>query len=1106
MAQTPRVIKVEETYIPVDPDEHPHHLADSSYEDRLNSPKAIVAYDGKNFLPTAYGYKSFFGTQYRLSIQQLTARVDYVLLFQNARYENILVALCEDGIRLKKAEASGDWFHAVVHTIDEEFYIPWHYSILSNDLFLYRQGKAEVYKMYFNPADQLDALQTLTIAGVGLTSSITDGGPGNPWPEAKYAVAFMNAESLFTQPTEWYVPAVAGSGQTLKISWGVPSDATLQQRCRIYQLRTDGSIYYADIFAKNSQAPFYQATITEANVVWVLLEDGFPDYTGIDTNNAYIYGLKALPIKFLNTAGQVGMFSAGIRLGFWDAEDSVSWSSIDDPADFTPDLNTLAGSAIFSDVVGRIVTIKNMRDSFVIYATRSIVLVRKDLNSAFGWSPIKLLDTGITYPRQMVAGTQVDLHYAHTEAGIYKIEGATAELVLPEFHDLLKKTSSPFYLSLLANRWLMFASLDSELEFRQVRTKVDSIEGSVWKISDAILSGTPLEDLGDILDTPMEAFCGIYKGITASHSSAPGNPLPEDPDNPLHLAFYETNYSMGGIPPSIAWTTGGPCTTTEVDESTPVAMYPSNVLIGHNKHYLTLQDDPNGGTLFWQTIEKFTATQSAIWARMDENRKGLIQDILGKTYKGEWLNRNSVYNQPALSYNQSERWGIAMGDPEPHISTWPPSSTAGECEMGYLPLAYSAPRMVVNDCGIFLIRQCIARATVVRHTRTQHHPKEIKAEGNSGWHVSTVYQNPVSGVWDTTSTCKTLYGSPDALDAVWMAIPGTDELGKLGDRIWSNDGVPVVTIRRKGKGVGGASPTDYLNLYDADWFQAGTVKVRKTKAHSLSIRNVEYGVFDTDVGSMTILGWKQMFGEGSGTIIYRDGGVCVAPDTSDEPWKSPPTQHMPPVDPKTGSICGVPYEPIELPEQYGGLLEWPEQNLRLPGLNWLMQQGATAPAYPLFYGAYVYDTSLKKWGRHNDVFKCYLDYQPINNAAHNSIPYDAFLIKSGLVLPTGEIAIFDDKPSDSEICYGKIGYYRLGTTDLEEVRVQFASPSTGYLIAEPSFTGRFPEIVHVASQAFSEASYATLFANMSARWYNIVIKGQYDINYLEFRGLKAARR
>jgi hypothetical protein len=116
------------------------------------------------------------------------------------------------------------------------------------------------------------------------------------------------------------------------------------------------------------------------------------------------------------------------------------------------------------------------------------------------------------------------------------------------------------------------------------------------------------------------------------------------------------------------------------------------------------------------------------------------------------------------------------------------------------------------------------------------------------------------------------------------------------------------------------------------------------------------------------------------------------------------------------------------------------------------------------------------------------------------------MVKGGMVDLIGRLKVFNDSPVSSVITYGKIGYYRQGYTDAEEVRVHFASPSTAYIQLEPSYDGRAVELGASVFQGCIDSMSVDLLANLSARWYNITVSGKYDISYIEFRGHRAGRR
>jgi len=127
----------------------------------------------------------------------------------------------------------------------------------------------------------------------------------------------------------------------------------------------------------------------------------------------------------INMAGQIGIYKAGGRLGFWDSSDTHSWSSYIDRQDFLPSITTLANVGVtFRQFVGKTVTVKACGKGFVIYGTRSILLIKQSTRgNALLWDdPIVLSNSaGISYHNQVAVANPDSLHFAWTNAGFAKI-------------------------------------------------------------------------------------------------------------------------------------------------------------------------------------------------------------------------------------------------------------------------------------------------------------------------------------------------------------------------------------------------------------------------------------------------------------------------------------------------------------------------------------------------------------------------------------------------------------------------------------------------------------------------------------------------------------
>ena len=188
--------------------------------------------------------------------------------------------------------------------------------------------------------------------------------------------------------------------------------------------------------------------------------------------------------SFLNMSGQMGIFRANGRLGFWDSSNSVSWNALYDMTDFTPSIETRAGNATFNNILGRIVTIKPQGTGFVIYSTKGIVgvLFSNDVNLI--WDAVTIADNcGIAYPRNVTTGITSLEHYAYTSAGIKHIgnyDGISKQHkyddIVPEVFDMLRESRLPVYLDFLNDRFLFISTLDDKFIYGLVSVSRNSIQ------------------------------------------------------------------------------------------------------------------------------------------------------------------------------------------------------------------------------------------------------------------------------------------------------------------------------------------------------------------------------------------------------------------------------------------------------------------------------------------------------------------------------------------------------------------------------------------------------------------------------------------------------
>jgi hypothetical protein len=149
MAQRVKMVDLTKSYVPGDPNAFPNNLQFTAKEDDPVQSLPILAYEGYNFLPTSYGYRSYFGTDSSLTLEALPKPCDEIITFQSKEYENMLIAFCSDGIRTAKAGATV-WTHSVPLPDDYtnlQVYRQYTWCVIENNLYIYRQGHTHVIKI-----------------------------------------------------------------------------------------------------------------------------------------------------------------------------------------------------------------------------------------------------------------------------------------------------------------------------------------------------------------------------------------------------------------------------------------------------------------------------------------------------------------------------------------------------------------------------------------------------------------------------------------------------------------------------------------------------------------------------------------------------------------------------------------------------------------------------------------------------------------------------------------------------------------------------------------------------------------------------------------------
>lgn len=334
---------------------------------RQQSVYPLRVYEGANFLPTAHGYKSYFGTESKLDATGLPdVAIEEILTYQTGTYATGLLALTDAGLY---ANFSDNWevLLAMPTPPEANRSFQWTWCIINSILFLYRQDLDYVIVLeeYLNNS----GLLMDTFNGMAVTPQLVNRPAGYPVGVFKFT------------PTT------------------------------------------------------------------------------------------------LNMAGQIGIFRAGSTLGFWDSDNAVAWSALNDLTDFTPDLTTLANITKLGRLRGNITTIRGMGKSFVVYATRSILIVREADESLIRFkADVVTGAVGVSYPKEVAVAMPDYTHFAWTNMGLLQIEDGEAKPIVPDFVDYVKRTRTPQYLNMLNNRYLCIGVMDPKFITGNIELSAQTVD------------------------------------------------------------------------------------------------------------------------------------------------------------------------------------------------------------------------------------------------------------------------------------------------------------------------------------------------------------------------------------------------------------------------------------------------------------------------------------------------------------------------------------------------------------------------------------------------------------------------------------------------------
>jgi len=1268
MAQKPQIVDLTKSYLPGDPNAFVQNLVNTDREDGEEKSFPLMPYEGCNFLPTSYGYKSFFGTSAAAQIEALGSRAQHILLFQREDYTSRLIALCEDGIwTVDLNTADSVWVQQVTQAFDPDVFEEWTWCVIENVLYAYKQGTSYVYKtdtgnltmpggaiqlpsayvtativeeavsgdfnrgytynfdlrlrdaagLLYGAYEALPSLEisagspaisvtftyTGTVpAGLELLLYVEDVTGGNTYVitisgaspitisnltptlvdiSTAYSISLSDTSTgdgtfdgtgwdiylqfLGTGPEEHEISllgtTVAATNTDIFINF-IPTPRDL----RIILQETGSSVvYYKDMTATTSVTIPNLTGFTEATMA--TLPGTLENEPDVIVPNEMV--LTPFTPSFLNMAGQMGIFRAGLRLGFWDSANSVSWSSNLDLTDFTPSVENLAGNTIFGFVVGRIVLCKGHGEGFIIYSTKSVVGVIFSTTGNLLWDSKKIFDnTGISHSQAVATGKTDSEHYAFTNNGVYSIANYNSlqgrfenKAILTAIYDLLRESRDPVYLTVLQDRYLCFSVIDSRYITgeQSYSTGISDPFATVvdWYVpSDENSTGTEI-----LLPEQFETI--IQQEMTGKR---------RDKKTGTWIPLYNVTWDRLDTRYYSFWLAASGEDVTSLTSYFEADSFIATITDSLTAEELTTNlDSPissgrRGTSVSMTAIRKFFGNFDV--EIIDRAIRNVDTAIWNQRNEWDYFQRHQLLNMQALALkiHTSESYGSPFNKADRPTHPLPSDTNVteiigtvitGDGNNEWLftrgPAADAAREMILRrtfnkayqvtkrtrtyysyeDYGtgaaystsdVNVVTSIYSSGSVVSgdHTTDTVITKTVNGSGETiNWEISITYHrtdNDLRPGEYTQSISNTLYSDTAGTyitlaDAYLPAAPDDGNLYRVSyslttnDSYWEPGGLPPALLMPSSSISG---PLFYTQE---------RIKTRVVTTYEYETITGEYGYSQVRA---VVTHWDRIKSRGyeNYSIEERVAASAMTPKVWADIYPTDQGDNRAFIDSYAGyrSVSYVdlvrgPYgrdtsgtpTPTISGYETEGITSQ-QFSFTVPGNSFLLQTGSISPAYNTFVGAFVFDLQLEKWGKYKGDHKVLFDSTPINAAISGSITYSDLGINAAMLDASGVVRLFDSFPEESWIRYGKLGYYRQGFTNILEVRTQMRVPSEYQVIVDSSMDGKLLDLDLGNTSWFSEALVGESYLDISARWHTIKIAGNFDLTGLEVRATLAGRR
>jgi hypothetical protein len=1217
MAQTVKIIDLAQSYVPGDPNAFPDNLRYTAQEDAPEQEPPILAYAGANFLPTHYGYRSYFGVESALTLAALTKPCDQIIAFQSKTYENMLIAFCSDGIRTAKT-GDANWTHSIVLPDEYEAtqtYKQYTHCVIENNLYIYRQGYSKVIKI-----DESHVITEFTPSFLNMAGQmgIFRGNGRLCFWDSEDSVAWSSAFDLtdFTPSIENMVGNSTflgvlgrivnilphGEGFVIYCTRsivGVSYSTSGSQVWDAMTINSNGGIAHpgACCIGQNDKEHFaytsfgiiqvghynalsrqYDAKIIIPEVFDFLKESRTPVYMQCHAarylyisviDDAYITGTTTFTGVSIPTLDAPGItIDASYLEGLGDSETAntvyqylynvlrnptgnlITDETLDtfDQAFWTADFNLPVVSSVGRDHG----LLTQNADSYLLPdpPTTSVpsisIITTPEVYTSLpntaedGWASAHTGDTDIAYQDGLASYLNAHILFHSPPQGIYDRTHYPGHAY--NFNYLLAASPdnyTPFVgdnLNPSPNRNVMdvlFALEEAWKEFDQIylpqyAAQMDAlVSAGTTPVSWILYSDGPVVVDNDQSEVAAEGLLQIR--VPKAESIVHNVKIRQEPS------------PLGGSPTIIdLWRTYAHHDVYDFSTST------RQVLATTSSNYL--ESDLGTGNVSDEMLQltqityriklpvDLSGTEPSIvfnkvptWAEIVAglNSTPIVEFSTGHTWElvnslADATTPNAIWS--ATSFNAHTITAVIRNTTTNTLRTdalltcWDYYSTdevdgiftvLKEDDLFYEDydnLDLIAPSAATQNAGYCSIDHLVYLVNELAQLLT-----------NIGGGIQTIwgdllYIQPNTAVWSNHPSVpglirirasKKLAGEPSyAMGTIVLVQTPVIYKNVIQENVVCTKSTPAI-----------ANPDFFKDLYQ------GYVRLTHTDNYQIVNGSTGSHTTITSAGDVGVDNLLMAIPNYEPAPSYYQASNCEKWVIEDARFAGPNNvfggaNFMFHAEGKLLSkdmVIGPVPTLVELPSciPYGDIgFDGGSSNIpwTYPGATFQLQNGIPAPAYPTLVGSYVLDLHLKKWGKQAGNMKALLQYAPINNINSQVIPYTNFGMDSGILAEDGTLHLFSVNTPEGNIRYGKIGLYRLGWTELLEITINFRTSFTGDIIVDGSTDARDTNdaIQHVES--FVNVRQAVVKCHVNARWHTISLLGNFDLQYMEFRAIMAARR